>query len=116
MGVTKEVIKPGNGPKPRRGQRVRVHYTGTLTNGKKFDSSRDRGQPFQFTLGAGESVGFVAKPFIIFFLQGHSCLYALLMSGSYLAQGWDEGVADMQIGERARLTITPDYGSEQEEN
>lgn len=58
-----------------------VHYTGTLTNGKKFDSSRDRGETFQFKLGAGEVI-----------------------------KGWDVGIASMKKGERAILTIHPDYG------
>lgn len=81
MGVEKEVIKPGNGtvfPKP--GQKVIVHYTGTLTNGKKFDSSRDRGKPFDFVIGKGQVI-----------------------------RGWDEGVAQMSVGERAKLTCSPDY-------
>ncbi|KFM27470.1 FK506-binding protein 1 [Auxenochlorella protothecoides] len=80
-GVTKDVITAGSGAKPERGQKVQVHYTGTLENGNKFDSSRDRGQPFSFTLGVGQVI-----------------------------KGWDEGVATMQIGERAKLTISPDYG------
>ncbi|RMZ54610.1 hypothetical protein APUTEX25_002196, partial [Auxenochlorella protothecoides] len=81
QGVTKDVITAGSGAKPERGQKVQVHYTGTLENGNKFDSSRDRGQPFSFTLGVGQVI-----------------------------KGWDEGVATMQIGERAKLTISPDYG------
>merc|ERR1719402_400982 len=64
----------------RAGQKVSVHYTGTLTNGKKFDSSRDRGKPFEFTLGKGQVI-----------------------------KGWDEGVAQMSIGQRAKLTCSPDY-------
>jgi len=71
----------GNGPAPRQGQRVSVHYTGWLTNGTKFDSSRDRGQPFQFSLGRGEVI-----------------------------KGWDEGVASMKVGGRRKLTIPPDLG------
>ena len=57
-----------------------VHLIGTLTNGKKFDSSRDRGKPFTFTLGKGEVI-----------------------------RGWDEGVAQLSIGERAKLTCSSDY-------
>lgn len=56
MGVTVETIQEGNGVKPTAGVKVSVHYTGTLTNGKKFDSSRDRGRPFQFTLGKGQVI------------------------------------------------------------
>ncbi|KAK2078860.1 FK506-binding protein 1 [Prototheca wickerhamii] len=81
QGVTKDVITAGSGPKPQVGQKVIVHYTGTLENGSKFDSSRDRGQPFSFSLGVGQVI-----------------------------KGWDEGVATMQVGERSKLTITPDYG------
>lgn len=56
MGVTVESIKAGNGIQPTRGSQVFVHYTGWLTTGMKFDSSRDRGGPFQFTLGAGRVI------------------------------------------------------------
>uniref|UniRef100_A0AAZ1XQE5 peptidylprolyl isomerase n=1 Tax=Oreochromis aureus TaxID=47969 RepID=A0AAZ1XQE5_OREAU len=65
---------------PQKGSMVSVHYVGTLTNGKKFDSSRDRGSPFQFKLGAGEVI-----------------------------RGWDEGVAQMSLGQVAKLTCSPDY-------
>mmetsp|Transcript_10401 Transcript_10401/g.18110 ORF Transcript_10401/g.18110 Transcript_10401/m.18110 type:complete len:109 (+) Transcript_10401:91-417(+) len=80
MGVDVAVQTPGNGVKPKKGDRVKVHYTGTLQSGKKFDSSRDRGQPFVFTLGKGEVI-----------------------------QAWDEGVAQMTMGERSILTCSPDY-------
>ena len=77
-------IAPGSGPTPQVGQRVRVHYTGWLeSNGQKFDSSVDRGQPFQFQLGTGAVI-----------------------------KGWDEGVGAMQVGGKRRLIIPPDlaYG------
>merc|ERR1712221_26636 len=80
MGVDIETITPGNGNAPQAGQTVSVHYTGTLTNGKKFDSSRDRGKPFEFVLGKGQVI-----------------------------KGWDEGVAKMSQGQRAKLTCSPDY-------
>jgi FKBP-type peptidyl-prolyl cis-trans isomerase len=81
MGVEKTVLKAGDGrTMPRTGQRVTVHYTGTLTNGKKFDSSVDRNEPFVFSIGRGEVI-----------------------------RGWDEGVAQMSLGEKARLNITPDF-------
>lgn len=82
MGVTVETTTPGDGVSfPPKGSTVQVHYTGTLTNGKKFDSSRDRGKYFEFKLGMGEVI-----------------------------KGWDEGVAQMSKGQRAKLTCTPDYG------
>ncbi|XP_019968674.1 peptidyl-prolyl cis-trans isomerase FKBP1A-like [Paralichthys olivaceus] len=81
MGVNVETLRQGDGRTfPQRGQRVEVHYVGTLTNGKKFDSSRDRERPFVFKLGLGEVI-----------------------------RAWDEGVARMSIGEVARLTCSPDY-------
>ncbi|XP_019645141.1 PREDICTED: 12 kDa FK506-binding protein-like [Branchiostoma belcheri] len=81
MGVQIETIKPGDGQTfPKKGQRVEVHYDGTLTDGKKFDSSRDRKTPFSFRVGEGEVI-----------------------------RGWDEGVAQMSVGQRAKLTCSSDY-------
>ena len=81
MGVDIETITEGDGVTfASKGQTVQVHYTGTLTNGKKFDSSRDRGKPFEFQLGEGKVI-----------------------------KGWDEGVAKMSKGQRAKLTCSPDY-------
>ncbi|XP_052067761.1 peptidyl-prolyl cis-trans isomerase FKBP1A-like [Mytilus californianus] len=81
MGVTVETITEGDGATyPKKDQTVVVHYVGTLTNGKKFDSSRDRGSPFKFKLGRGDVI-----------------------------RAWDEGVAKMSVGEVARLTCSPDY-------
>ncbi|MBK9258837.1 MAG: FKBP-type peptidyl-prolyl cis-trans isomerase [Polyangiaceae bacterium] len=71
-----EKLLEGTGAEAQAGDTVQVHYTGTLTNGKKFDSSRDRGKPFQFKLGAGQVI-----------------------------KGWDQGVAGMKVGERRKLTI-----------
>ncbi|XP_031559951.1 12 kDa FK506-binding protein-like [Actinia tenebrosa] len=76
----REVLRPGDGTLPKKGQKVFVHYTGTLTNGKKFDSSRDRNKEFCFVLGKGEVI-----------------------------RGWDEGVAQMSKGEQSKLTCPPDY-------
>src|SRR4029078_9837936 len=67
------VLTPGKGATPQPGQIVSVHYTRTLKDGKKFDSSRDRGQPFDFPLGQGQVI-----------------------------KGWDEGIALMKVGERAK--------------
>lgn len=80
-GLKVEVIKEGSGPTPQRGQTVVVHYTGTLVDGKKFDSSRDRNQPFSFVVGMGQVI-----------------------------RGWDEGLALMKKGTRAKLTIPPELG------
>src|SRR5829696_4175742 len=76
-------LRPGTGAEACAGQKVTVHYVGTLTDGKKFDSSRDRGQGFSFKLGAGQVI-----------------------------KGWDKGVAGMKIGGMRKLTIPPDlaYG------
>ncbi|KQP82616.1 MULTISPECIES: FKBP-type peptidyl-prolyl cis-trans isomerase [unclassified Methylobacterium] len=75
----------GTGPEPKAGQKVSVHYTGWLDEGgkpgKKFDSSRDRGTPFSFTLGAGQVIA-----------------------------GWDTGVATMKVGGKRTLIIPPDQG------
>jgi FKBP-type peptidyl-prolyl cis-trans isomerase len=71
----------GTGAEAKKGQTVKVHYTGWLKDGKKFDSSVDRGQPFQFPLGAGRVI-----------------------------KGWDEGVAGMKVGGKRTLTIPPDLG------
>jgi FKBP-type peptidyl-prolyl cis-trans isomerase len=73
-----EDLKVGTGTEARAGQQVTVHYVGTLTDGKKFDSSRDRGQGFGFKLGAGQVI-----------------------------QGWDQGVAGMKVGGLRKLTIPP---------
>lgn len=80
-GLQYEDIKVGDGAQPKTGQTVIVHYTGTLTDGTKFDSSRDRGQPFSFRLGAGEVI-----------------------------KGWDEGLSTMKVGGQRKLTIPPDLG------
>jgi len=78
-----ETITSGAGPSPKRGDTVTVHYTGWLTDGTKFDSSVDRDEPFAFVLGTDQVI-----------------------------QGWDEGVATMRVGGKARLTIPPElaYG------
>ena len=83
-GLTYWDIKPGTGPVAVTGHKVKVDYTGWLTNGKKFDSSVGTGKPFEFTLGGGEVI-----------------------------KGWDEGVAGMKVGGKRQLKIPPDlaYGA-----
>lgn len=80
-GLRYSDVVVGTGPSPRQGQTVTVHYTGWLTNGSKFDSSRDRREPFQFPLGMGRVI-----------------------------KGWDEGVASMKVGGRRKLTIPSNLG------
>ncbi len=84
-GLIIEEVKNGTGDLAEAGKQVSVHYTGTFTDGKKFDSSYDRGQPITFPLGAGRVI-----------------------------KGWDEGIAGMRVGEKRKLTIPPDlaYGAE----
>jgi FKBP-type peptidyl-prolyl cis-trans isomerase FkpA len=74
-------LADGEGEEARAGQRVTVHYTGWLTSGKKFDSSRDRGEPFSFALGARQVI-----------------------------EGWDAGVQGMKVGGRRKLIIPSELG------
>jgi FKBP-type peptidyl-prolyl cis-trans isomerase len=74
-------LRGGTGPECKAGDTVTVHYTGTLDDGTKFDSSRDRGQPFTFPLGAGRVI-----------------------------KGWDVGVAGMKVGGQRRLEIPAEEG------
>jgi FKBP-type peptidyl-prolyl cis-trans isomerase len=78
-------IKVGTGQVAKDGDHVKVHYTGWLTSGKKFDSSVDAHQPFELTLGKGEVI-----------------------------KGWDEGIAGMKVGGKRQLRIPPDlaYGAQ----
>ncbi len=84
MGLEIEDLREGTGAEARAGQRVTVHYVGTLTDGSKFDSSRDRGEGFTFKLGAGQVI-----------------------------KGWDQGVAGMKVGQLRKLTIPAElaYGT-----
>jgi FKBP-type peptidyl-prolyl cis-trans isomerase FkpA len=80
-GLQYEDLVVGTGAMPQPNQRVTVHYTGWLKDGKKFDSSKDHGQPFSFTLGQGMVI-----------------------------PGWDEGVATMKVGGKRKLIIPPNLG------
>ena len=82
MGVNVETISPGDGKTfPKAGDVVDMHYIGTLqSNGNKFDSSRDRGQPFRTKSGVGQVI-----------------------------RGWDEGVPQLSLGQKANLICSPDY-------
>ena len=83
-GLTYLITKKGTGRQPQKGETVIIHYTGMLTNGVKFDSSRDRGEPLSFELGVGRVI-----------------------------KGWDEGIAKLRIGDHAILVIPSNlaYGS-----
>ena len=80
-GRNYEELQVGNGDEAKPGDTVEVHYTGWLKNGTKFDSSKDRGRPFSFALGAGRVI-----------------------------KGWDEGVAGMKVGGKRKLVIPPELG------
>lgn len=80
-GLKYKITEKGSGTRAVPGSTVAVHYTGTLTNGTKFDSSRDRGQPFSFKLGQGSVI-----------------------------KGWDEGIAMLNVGDKAIFTIPPTLG------
>ena len=80
-GLQHRDVKVGEGDEARAGKRVTVHYTGWLADGTKFDSSVDRGEPFNFTLGQGAVI-----------------------------RGWDEGVAGMREGGKRTLVIPPELG------
>src|SRR5688572_11671508 len=71
-----EVLKTGQGAQPKKGQKVDVHYVGTFLDGRKFDSSRDRGRPFSFAVGTGSVI-----------------------------RGWDVAVAKMHVGDHWKVTI-----------
>jgi FKBP-type peptidyl-prolyl cis-trans isomerase len=81
MKLQIEDLVVGTGAEAMKGKLVSVHYTGWLTDGKKFDSSKDHGQPFQFALGRGQVI-----------------------------QGWDDGVQGMKVGGKRKLTIPPELG------
>lgn len=80
-GLKYKELQEGTGATPKKGQTVVVHYIGTLEDGTKFDSSRDRNRPFSFKLGEGQVI-----------------------------KGWDEGLSTMKVGERRQLIIPPELG------
>ena len=80
-GLIYVITHHGEGPQAKPGDTVRVHYTGVLTNGVKFDSSLDNGQPYSFELGAGRVI-----------------------------KGWDEGIAKLHVGDQATLIVPPALG------
>ncbi|MBH8578208.1 FKBP-type peptidyl-prolyl cis-trans isomerase [Nostocaceae cyanobacterium CENA369] len=80
-GLKYKEIQEGTGATPKTGQTVTVHYTGTLEDGTKFDSSRDRNRPFDFKIGVGQVI-----------------------------KGWDEGLSTMKVGGRRELIIPPELG------
>jgi len=75
-----ESLQVGHGRSPKKGEVVTVHYTGCFMDGKKFDSSVDRNEPFKFVLGEGQVIS-----------------------------GWDQGVATMKIGDKVKLTLPPEF-------
>jgi peptidylprolyl isomerase len=83
-GLQTEILVQGTGSSPKKGDKCRVHYTGWLTNGTKFDSSVDRGEPFVFQVGLGRVI-----------------------------KGWDQGVLSMKVGSKCKFTIPPElaYGT-----
>jgi FKBP-type peptidyl-prolyl cis-trans isomerase len=81
MPLQIKTLTPGAGPEATTGDTLVVHYTGTLADGNKFDSSRDRGKPFEVTLGQRRVIA-----------------------------GWEQGLAGMRAGETRRLTIPPELG------
>ncbi|KAG8214558.1 hypothetical protein J3R82DRAFT_9620 [Butyriboletus roseoflavus] len=81
MGVTIDTITPGDGSNfPKPGDKVLIHYVGTLLDGTTFDSSRSRGTPFETEIGIGKVI-----------------------------KGWDDGVPQLSLGQKAIFTISPDY-------
>ena len=80
-GLEYVTLKEGTGPMAKSGQNIQIHYTGTLTDGTQFDSSRNQGTPFSTQIGVGQVI-----------------------------RGWDEGVPGMKVGEQRKLTIPPELG------